>query len=564
MRRFLATLIPAFLLIASPALAAGEWAMTSFASEIEVRTDGTLLVEERIGADFLTPRHGIYRYVPYEGKDADGRSYRLRVKLLAATMDGAPVDVGASKVDGNVAWRLGWPDRTFTGVHEYVLTYEVGGAIGRFDDHDELYWNVAGDGWDAPLPVVTAKVLPPPGAPPDAVRSACYAGPYGSTGRDCVAMDAGTALGFATKRTGDPLTVVVGWPKGLVGEDRLGAFLDFVSRWWPLALPAVVGVLMYRRWRRHGDDPEHATTVVQYEPPAGLAPAEIVSLRSQNADKKTLAATIVDLAARGYLSIEETTTDGILGTGLGKSKDYVFTGTKPRESWQELKPFERDLLANLLHGDDPPRRRMSELRNVFHAHAEAYARGVMDGLTAAGHFEKNPAAVRSGYVAGAVGLAVIGWIAFGFMPILSIALFASAALIGGFGWFMPRWSAKGHAAAGHADGYREFISKVEKHRAPWMETQDMFEKSLPYALAFGLGAKWTNAFAGLLTRPPSWYRGASMAAWNPALFASDLERWSDTFNAIAVSTPSSKGSGSGFGGGGFSGGGFGGGGGGSW
>ena len=128
----------AFLALAPAARAAGEWTMEKFSSDIEVQADGVLRVEETIGADFLIPRHGIFRYVPYEATDTEGHRVDLSLDLRSVTMDGAGVQVSESTSQGNAVWKIGWPDRTFVGKHEYRLIYVVRGAIGRFKDHDEL------------------------------------------------------------------------------------------------------------------------------------------------------------------------------------------------------------------------------------------------------------------------------------------------------------------------------------------------------------------------------------------------------------------------------------------
>ena len=37
------------------------------------------------------------------------------------------------------------------GDHTYTLTYATRRQLGFFDDHDELYWNVTGNGWTFPI-----------------------------------------------------------------------------------------------------------------------------------------------------------------------------------------------------------------------------------------------------------------------------------------------------------------------------------------------------------------------------------------------------------------------------
>jgi len=109
---------------------------------------------------------------------------------------------------------------------------------------------------------------------------------------------------------------------------------------------------------------------------------------------------------------------------------------------------------------------------------------------------------------------------------------------------------------------------MEFHNAPDKSPQ-LFEKLLPYAMAFNLTSIWTKQFEGLMSEPPRWYVG-STPGFHPGLFYMGMMNLSSGMERTFVSAPrtsssgrSAWGGGSSFGGG-FSGGGFGGGGGGGW
>ena len=536
--------------------------MDKFRVDLGVRADGVVEVRETITADFLSDRHGIYRYIPVEGKDDQGKPYRLDVELNGVWRDGEPERVAASRKGDQLVWRVGKEETTFRGTHEYVIEYDVRGAIGRFADFDEIYWNVSGEGWDVPLPVVAATVVAPEGV--EILKSACYTGAYGSTAQDCTIIDAGGSVGFVTKAEGSPMTVAVGFPKGTIAEPPPPSFLsrlaDFARAYLPFLLPIVVLLVMYRRWRKHGDDEEFGAIVAQYESPWNLRPAEAHAVMRQASGADDIAVTIVDLAVRGYVRIEETSKTNVLG--LGKTKDHALHLVRDYRSDPDVKPFEAKLLGDLFGIGNPPPAQVavSTLKGTFHTKAKAFQETLMEHVTAEGYFEKNPNKVRGGYLG--AGTVMILPLFFGLANVWGVALAASGVIVMLFGAAMAKWSAKGHAAAWHIRGYKDFIGAVEKYRAPWMETQGMFEKTLPYAMAFGLGARWAKAFAPLNLPPPSWYQGAVVgSAWSPVDFEKSLSGWSNAM--IAASSPP-RSSGSGSGGGGFSGGGGGGGGGGSW
>jgi uncharacterized membrane protein len=111
-------------------------------------------------------------------------------------------------------------------------------------------------------------------------------------------------------------------------------------------------------------------------------------------------------------------------------------------------------------------------------------------------------------------------------------------------------------------GFEEFLSRVDADRLQRVaKTPELFERFLPYAMAYGVEKQWSEAFEDICKQPPEWYSGtAPMAAFQAHAFTSDLNRMTAAAAATLASAPRSSG-GSGFSGG-SSGGGVGGGGGG--
>jgi uncharacterized membrane protein len=128
---------------------------------------------------------------------------------------------------------------------------------------------------------------------------------------------------------------------------------------------------------------------------------------------------------------------------------------------------------------------------------------------------------------------------------------------------MSRRTAAGTAAVRHVRGFRRFIDDAEDERSRFAEQANLFYDYLPYAIVFGLTAKWARAFEGLANPPeaPGWY--VSAYPFSVLAFSDSMDNFGVTAAGTIASTPGGSG-GSGFGGGGSSGGGGGGGGGGSW
>ena len=309
--------------------------------------------------------------------------------------------------------------------------------------------------------------------------------------------------------------------------------------------------------------------VVQYEPPGSLTPAEAGTLMDESADMRDITATIVDLAVRGFLVIEEKKKEHL--GGLWSDKDYNFILQKDRSTWASLKPHEQVLLNGFFSaGTAGESVSMSSLENRFYTSLPQMKNGLFDSLVTHGYYRQRPDSTRSSYTGIALVTGILlawggSWVGrlLGMAPLTFIV---SGALTGGvifaFGWFMPAHTSEGARALEHILGFEDFLNHVESDRFNRMiKTPEMFEKFLPFAMALGVDKNWSKAFQDICKVPPNWYRGSYGPTFYPMNFTSDLNAMSARASSVMASAPRSSG-GSGFGGGGSSGGGFGGGGGG--
>ncbi|MFN3286341.1 MAG: DUF2207 domain-containing protein [bacterium] len=573
---------------------------------LDVQADGRLLVTEALQVDFgPLRRHGIYRTVPfrYERPLPGGLSatYRLRVRLLSVTDSrGRPLPVRQRKGGGSVEWRVGDPEVYVQGQQSYVFRYEVRRGLLFFADHDELYWNCIGHDWDWVILQGRCTVVLPGNVDPGAVRTAFYTGRVGSQEARGRAAVQGSQVVFETGRlaAGEGLTVVVGWPKGVVQPPP--AWQDLA--WWvsdnwgvPVGLlfPLVVGGFLFLRWWREGRDPAGRPVLVpQYRPPAGLTPAEVGVLLDERADPVDVTATVVDLAVRGYLRIREETSQSLL---VFRNVDYVFEFPEPPPGPDALKPHERTVYEGLrasgavtgvpaersrAPGREPPRTavRLSSLRERFYLTVRDAQQALYRRMAADGYFAGNPQRIRDAYRK--VGLLFVfggfgAWAVWGESSPLNAVLVGLGVALGGvlflvFGPAMPRRTAKGVHALWEILGFREFVRRVESDRLERLvqEQPDLFDRVLPYALVFGVADEWAQKFQGLLQKPPEWYQSDAWPdTFRPQVFLDRLSHAVSSMNSVLPSAPSRS---SGFGAGrsgfsrGFSGGGGGGGGGGSW
>ncbi len=544
-----------------------------FDSEISVTPDAKVDVTENITFQFRGgPWHGVYRTIPVEYVGPSGLNYSLFLDVRSITDgNGNKLRFESSRVAQNRKLKIYIPDAD-NSTQTVVIEYVVSDALRFSDDYDEFYWNVTGDQWEIPIDAASAHIVLPPGA--SNIRANVFTGSFRSKGREGTAEVAGTGVDVTTTAPlgiHEGLTVAVAFDKGAVREPTSAdRFFLYLRSNWALFLPIVAFVLMFWLWWTKGRDPRLRPIAAQYEPPDKLTPGEVGTLVDNSADMRDITASIVDLAVRGYLVIEEQQKDHLLG--LTHSKEYVFHLKKSQAEWTTLQPHEQALLSGLFSGGNSGDSvSLSELHNRFYTSLPGIRSDIFASLVGRGYYKRRPDSVRSGYIGfGVVAGVILIWggtaVArnMGMAPTsFIVAGILTGAIICGFGWFMPAHTQIGARALEGVLGFEDFLNHVEADRFNRMiKTPEMFEKFLPFAMALGVEKNWSNAFKDIYTQPPQWYQGNFGPGFYPYMFVGSLNSMSSLAGSAMASAPRSSG-GSGFGGGGgFSGGGFGGGGGG--
>jgi len=562
-----------FSLFASAA-SARELRIEKFDSEIVVSPKGTIDVTETIQVQFIGSWNGLYREIPVEYVTPQGLNYTLFLNVKRVTdEDGHALKFESSRERHYRKLKIYVPGARDVR-KTLVIAYSVSDALRFFEDHDELYWNVTGDEWDVPVQAASARVVLPEST--TGIRVNVFTGAYRSRAQEADFEIVGNGVEVRRRQPlgyHEGLTIAVAFDKGLVHEPTaLDKAALFLRSNWPFGLPVIVFVLMFYLWWTRGRDPRLRPIAAQYEPPDQLTPGEAGTLVDNSADMRDITSTIVDLAVRGYLMIEEHQKDRMLG--LIHDKDYNFILRKDRAEWAKLKPHEQVLLNGIFSsGTVGETVSMSSLENRFYTSLPGIKNSIFASLVTHGYYRRRPDSVRAAYIGIGVVIGVLSiWVgsavasSLGMAPFtFIIAAVVSAIVICAFGWFMPAHTEQGARALEGVLGFEDFLSHVESDRFNRMiKTPQMFERFLPYAMALGVEKNWSKAFQGIMTQPPDWYRGSYGPNFYPLMFTSDLSTMSSHASAVMASAPRSSG-GSGFGGGGgggSSGGGFGGGGGG--
>ncbi|HET9839049.1 MAG TPA: DUF2207 domain-containing protein [Candidatus Angelobacter sp.] len=321
----LAALVPA---------SAQDERIRSFDARITVSRDGSMLVKETIAVVSAgeSIRHGIYREFPTRYRDYKGNRIKVMFEIVGVRRDGHSEPYHTEDLENGVRVYFGSSSYDLPpGDHAYEFEYRTNRQLGFYSDHDELYWNVTGNGWKFPIDAATATVVLPADVRRQIKDVEAYTGYQGEKGQAYTAKrdeDGNPTFRAEGLAPNQGLTIVVEWPKGLISEPTAAQ-----KRAWFIAdnKPEVLGVggilvvLIYYLvvWAKVGRDPKHGTIMPLYEPPDGMSPAAMRFLERMGFDEMAFTCAIIGLAAKGYLRIEQ-----------DESKTYklIRKGKAPNES----------------------------------------------------------------------------------------------------------------------------------------------------------------------------------------------------------------------------------------
>lgn len=540
----------------------------NFSSEVTFNQDASIDVNETIDYVFTSYRHGIYREIPtdYKTQSSFARPTLLKLKALSYFETSNPTDRYGSyeKSSGNgyTIFKIGDADETVIGNYTYVINYKLTYAVNYFDDHDELYLNITGNGWEVPIQNVETTI----NLPGTITDYRCYTGALGETYTNCT-IEKNTDSNTLIVKAGpfdvyEGLTVVVAMPKGTIADTTSQQRIQTILANLGILLPIpviVLAVIMVKKFNKN----KKLTIIPHYDAPEGINPLIATYVYKKNLPSNGISAEIIHLAINKYIKIKQISE---------KNYELIRTEKTSPEDSDELK-----LYNGLFEDSDTVN--LKKLNTRFFNTVNTL-RGSLDRrMYEEEYFSKKQSNISGGFL----GLGIIGTL----LIFVSARFFSDyAAMSWFFGLFfsfiviiifsncIDKRDTKGNELFYELEGLKMYINTAEKHRIEFHDNPKkylgVFEKLLPYAIIFGLEKKWAKEFEDLYTTPPEWYDGNS-SFFNSYILANSLVNMNQQIATRAVATNSSRGFSSSHGGsggsgfsGGSSGGGFGGGGGGSW
>ncbi|MDZ4671687.1 MAG: DUF2207 domain-containing protein [Phototrophicales bacterium] len=490
-------------------------------------TNNSFTVRETLKVRFSgTFRFGT-RVIPLDNLDdiTNVRVTELGVTLRSSCVGESPGTYCVQKVQEGLSITY-YFNRTITNASQmFEIEYDVDGAIRVYTGGDQIWWRAVPDekyGFSVGTSTLTVR-LPLGYAPREGVDPVVT---YGAT--SSVRVNSTLVVASSTQTIGgseffeiraqyphDPNARKASW------QDSFDSRRDFEETQKPLIDLGIIAISLlvalssplavYALWYSKGRDPKIGI-VPEYlsEPPSGLPPAIVGTLIDEKADLRDVLSTLIDLAHRGYMVIEEDQKKGLFGIPIS---DITFKRTdKPVD---DLRKFEKTIIKRIFGGKlEKP---MKSLQNKFYQYIPELQGDLYEALVDEKLLVANPNTVRNMYAGGLGGglifLAIIvlvlvvtflsdyTMVAF----CLPVALFVMAMSFAIGGNFMPRKTQVGAEESAKWQAFRRYLQNLDKYAKADM-VADQFEAYLPYAVAFGVDRAWIRRFSQIDNVPaPIWY-----------------------------------------------------------
>lgn len=538
----------------------------NFTADIYINTEGYFDVVEKYDVVFDMSKHGIYRDIitTYDFQDVGSTEITKRkIYITDISVPGNKFTVSQGKRQGKTTQtriKIGDKNKTILGPKTYEIRYRVKNAFlfNEEDDFSIFYWNVKAGEWDAWFDKLSFNIHVPDEVDLSEENSFLY---------DNIASrnieqyyDLSYKDGVFSAVSKDQLryspnhlvTVQINMPYDLIKQ------VDFSPPIWKeyswAGVLALLLALFWWIWDRYGKDDKVVATTSYYAPD-NIDPAMAGYLLKDKVNPSQLVAMIPHWGSMGYIKVEEIPKKGIFSRADMKliKKENLPADILPYESifFDGLFRNRNEILVSDLR--ESFYKTMNSAKSSLKRNAKVYYNQKSERI-------KNIVTFVS--VIGLVGVPYLFHSFFGFVG--TIVAEGVLLFIVFMSFYLRKKNQRGNEAYSELLGFRNFIKIAELPQIEMLLKDDpqYFEKTMGYAVAFGLLGKWASKFDALNMEPPEWYSSPT-GIYTMNSFSKSFSTGIANVQSAMVSTPSSSGGGS-FGGGGSAGGGFGGGGGGSW
>lgn len=271
-------------------------------------------------------------------------------------------------------------------------------------------------------------------------------------------------------------------------------------------------------WSRNGRDESYVdrALISEYEPPAGVAPAELGALVDGVAGTRHVTATLIDLAIRGHIAIRE-----------DKGRGWVLARLEGGDAL--ARQFERTFVSTLFEKGNEIE--LGSVNDTFYWATVYTELDLNDALVRRGWLRSEPAALRRARRLRGLAVAAAGlFLTAGLGIRLGAGYVGLAVVVSGLAFTVAAGAMHARTALGHrllreSLGFKLYLEVAEADEHRFAERADLFTTYLPYAVALGIANEWALRFdlAGTVYSR-AWYKPATSGGLRHVEFAERLSR----------------------------------------
>jgi len=343
----------------------------SFDARAHFNADGSMEMRENIKVLSLGEgiKRGIFRTLPLTWNRQDGKVFRVDYQVKSVLRDGVSEPFSLDKTAKKLTVRIGSPEHILKpAIYNYEIRYQVNNHFSRFDDWDELYWNVTGNDWGYPITKASFQLELPDashylnseGRDTRLNSIDIYTGINGAKEQNARILPNGTVQTTQPLSEGEGLTVVYTWPRDiLAGADDPQAALPLVHLLLPtlstiaLWIPVLLLVIYCLWWWRKNVTAvglKMPPVVPLYAMPANMSPGYLRFITRRKYDDAAFSSDLLVLVAKRCVAI--TVKSALNNPWLSKfhSLDKQWLSYQPENTNQRLTADDKHLLGLLFNG----------------------------------------------------------------------------------------------------------------------------------------------------------------------------------------------------------------------
>ena len=464
-----------------------EYQIKNYSVTLDVDKDNKIDVTEEIIVDIPNNKqfNGIYKSIPLWKKyysDNKQKETKIRITNLRAIGEKFVINSSSDKI----GIRIG-STRTTTeaGLHTYIIKYRYDMGKDLNENKDELIFNVFDNYDDTAIDNMNIKI----NMPQDFGNSeiSFIKGNQDITNNiDCKINDQTITASINEYLLDESVTIRMDLPNGyFVGETYNYGYICMMVC-FSIIIISIISIIV---WKKYGKNYEKKFKTVEFYPPEDFDAAQIGYIYGETSIKKLTSALIIQLASKGYISIDEYEKNKYRIVNIGKEKSNL----KSLSITEQIVYVElfKNGNTNILNEDSNFPKVFNKLKSTLENTIDRRVNDVSSR--------------RKMYITfGLLIVSVVAWIVCYIYirdlepkyNLLYTISFISIFITGFMAIIMERKTEFGEIIVARVLGFRDYLNITEKEELEALvrENPNYFYDILPYSYVLGISDKWIGKF----------------------------------------------------------------------